>query len=115
MKKRWLLWLGLAGGAGLIACAAALLFVPERPGPVRLRSAEIREGMSGAEVEAILGEGSAEIPAGPVQFVRVGRRSWQDPDFALVVYFHDGRVIGAYPVELRKHSPLDRLRARLGL
>src|SRR5438876_7974102 len=106
MKKRWLLWLGLAGGVGLLACAAALAFVPEPPGPVRLHSAEIREGMSEAEVEAVLGEGSAMVAAGMGHGTRLGRRAWEDPDFALVVYFHDGRVAFAHSVELRKHSPL---------
>jgi hypothetical protein len=86
-----------------------MIFAPQRPGPVRLHSAEIRTGMTEAEVEAVLGQPWRRD-------TDLAASAWRESDFAFFVCFDtEGRVNWTTSFEAPRPSLFDRLRTRLGL
>ena len=125
MTRRWLVRVGVAVCLAVAAGVGARLTAP-RPCPVSLANCEhIRDGMTLAEVEEVLGGPPGTYGSGMVLVAGPGVMSlsdryehwWTDEGLLLVRFDQQGRSSGftfCGGVLFPPPSPLDRLRAWLG-
>jgi hypothetical protein len=121
-RRRRLLIVAVVGATVALAVGAWLLW--PRTAITRENAAKIREGMTLAEVEAILGGPARDdytgplLPDGPAELACVALPRWASDRVVIWVSFDaDGRVEWSEKVHTRRieESPLDRVRRWLGL
>jgi outer membrane protein assembly factor BamE (lipoprotein component of BamABCDE complex) len=122
MTRRRLLVFGLLAtmtGLGVLGVGGWLLW--PRTAITRENAAKIREGMTLAEVEAILGGPPRDETTGPIRFDEVtpvrdeSRKWWSDRVCIQVIFDENGRVMNADSDSLHRVGPLDMLRRWLHL
>jgi hypothetical protein len=126
IRRRRLLPLAVLGAVIVLAIGVWLVW-PQPSAITGENVAKIKVGMTLAEVEAILGgpardETNGSTAATYIHISNVARpdpyneKEWRSDDVAVIVEFHDGRVILCNPArEFARRSWPDRLCRWLGL
>jgi hypothetical protein len=116
MNRRRLLLVGFASTAAALGIGVCLLWPRDRPGITRANRERIREGMTLAEVEAILG--GPERDATQRLGMGLTMRCWEADDLLLDVVFDQQDRVVMVPTEwgdLAHKSFLATFRRRFGI